>query len=201
MLTKLLRDYVLAVCRRWISRRDAAHPPEGHEGKTNFGAGDDGIQCAPFLGDRRLLMPLLKLADDSETQIRSYWRSGEFLVALRNGQLIGQALIVRRGEPETFELKSIAVAEDCQGLGIGRQLLNAAIDYAHAHDARTLTVSTSIADSEALGFYLRHGFRASAILRDAFTEDRGYPAQTDRHLPLNDAIELELALSRNSEPG
>ncbi|MCL6683034.1 GNAT family N-acetyltransferase [Sphingomonas alba] len=198
MLTKLLRDRCLTLYRRWMSRSGEARPTETAGRKIYSGAGDDVIQCAPFLGDRRFLLPLLKLADDSETQIRSYWRNGEFLVALRNGQVLGQALIVRRGD-KVFELKSIAVAEGCQRLGIGRQLLNAVIDYAHGHKASTLTVSTSVADPEALGFYLRHGFRASAILRDAFTADRGYPAQTDRQLPLNDAIELELALSRSSD--
>jgi len=198
---KLLPDRCLALYRRWTSRTDEACPTEAAGGKFYSGADGDEIQCAPFLGDHCLLLPLLKLADDSEAQIRSYWRSGEFLVASRKGQLLAQALIVRREEPETFELKSIAVAEGSQGLGIGGRLLNAVIDYALTQNATALTVSTSVADHEALGFYLRHGFRASAILRDAFTVDRGYPAYTDRQLPLNDAIELELALSRNSELG
>jgi len=155
----------------------------------------DRIWCAPFRRDRRELMPLFKLADDSELQILSYLYRGEVLFATESGEPLGHALIIEPEKPGVFELKSIAVLESRQGQGIGTKLLRAAIRYCRAHNAQYLRVSTSISDANAIGFYLRCGFRATSILRDAFTAEGGYPPYSGQsRVPLNDAIELELVL-------
>ena len=142
---------------------------------------------------------MFKLADDSERQILSYLYRGEILFASQSGQPLGHALILEQEVPKILELKSIAVVERRQGQGIGGMLMKAAVSYCRTQEAKALKVSTSIADSQALGFYLRHGFRASAIVRDAFTVEHGYPKYAaDGRIPLNDAIELELALTTAS---
>ena len=156
----------------------------------------DGISCVPFRRDRRELLPLFRLADDSERQIQSYLYRGEILVAAESGQALGHALIVQLETEGDFELKSIAVLDSRQGQGIGGMLLKATVRYCSMRNGRRLKVATSIADSNAIGFYLRHGFRASAIVRDAFTEEVGYPKYAGHGcIPLNDALELELVLN------
>jgi len=156
----------------------------------------DRIWCVPFRGDRRELLPLFRLADDSEQHIESYLHRGEILVAAESGQAVGHALIVKLDTAGVVELKSIAVLESRQGQGIGGMLMRAAVRFCRMQNASILRVSTSIADSTALGFYLRHGFRASAIVRDAFTAEGGYPKHAgESRIPLNDAIELELVLN------
>jgi len=141
-------------------------------------------------------MPLFKLADDSELQILSYLYRGEVLFATESGEPLGHALIIEPEKPGVFELKSIAVLESRQGQGIGRKLLRAAVRYCRTHNGKYLNVSTSIADANAIAFYLRCGFRASSIVRDAFTTERGYQQYAGQsRIPLNDAIELELVLS------
>ena len=140
-------------------------------------------------------MSLFQLADDSERQILSYLYRGEILFASQSGQPLGHALILEHDAQKVFELKSMAVVERRQGKGIGRMLLKAVVSYCCSRNAKTLRVSTSIADANALGFYLRHGFRASAIVRDVFTAERGYPPYAGPgRVPLNDAVELELVL-------
>jgi len=153
------------------------------------------LWCAPFRRDRRELMPLFKLADDSEQQIQSYLYFGDVIFVAESGQALGHALIVEHEMRDVFELKSIAVLESRQGQGIGGMLMKAVVRYCSLRDAKSLRVSTSIADANAIGFYLRHGFRASSIVRDAFTAERGYPQYAGQsRVPLNDAIELELVL-------
>jgi len=155
------------------------------------------IWYIPFSGDRRDLLPLFRLADDSEQQIRSYLDLGDVFAAFEVGQVLGHAQLIER-DGSAFELKSIAVLPSRQRQGIGGGLLDAALGYCHAHDAALLRVSTAISDCEALGFYLRHGFRAVAIVRDAFTSEGGYSQRTgDPRIRLNDAIELELAVRPN----
>jgi GNAT superfamily N-acetyltransferase len=138
---------------------------------------------------------LFRLADDSEEQIHSYLNRGDVLFATESGQALGHVLIVELDAKNVFELMSIAVLAARQGQGIGGMLIRAAIRYCLMRNATSLRVSTSIADAGAIGFYLRHGFRASAIVRDAFTLERGYPANIDgSSIPLNDAVEFELVL-------
>jgi GNAT superfamily N-acetyltransferase len=155
----------------------------------------DRVWCAPFRRDRRELLPLFRLADDSEQQILSYLHRGEVLFATESGEPLGHVLIIEQARRGVLELKSIAVLESHQGKGIGGKLMRAAVRFCRARDAHYLKVSTSIADAKAIQFYLRCGFRASSIVRDAFTPERGYaPYVGCSRVPLNDAIELELVL-------
>lgn len=157
-------------------------------------ANADRIWCARFDRDRRELLPLFRLADDSEQRIQSYLHRGDVLFAAESGQVLGHALVLETEASEVFELRSIAVLESRQGQGVGSLLVRAVIRYCRTHNAKSLRVSTSIADANAIRFYLRQGFRALAIVRDAFTKEQGYPKYSEGNIPLNDAIELELDL-------
>jgi GNAT superfamily N-acetyltransferase len=51
-------------------------------------------------------------------------------VALSGGEVIGHLQLVDTGRPGTVELKNMAVRETHQGRGVGRRLLQAAMDLA-----------------------------------------------------------------------
>jgi GNAT superfamily N-acetyltransferase len=70
----------------------------------------------------------------------------------------------------------MAVLESHQGRGIGRALIEAALELARAEGRSSLIVATAAADIGNLRFYQRMGFRLRSIERDAFTEATGYPA-------------------------
>lgn len=164
-----------------------------------LGQDSSRIWCSPFRRDRRELLPLFKLADDSEQQILSYLYLGEVLFAAHSGQAVGHVLIVKHQEQHTLELKSIAVLQSRQGEGVGGMLIRAALRYCHTQAAKRLRVSTAIADARAIGFYLHHGFRPLAIIRDAFIGERGYPDFVgDSRIPVKDAVEFELVLTNIS---
>ena len=148
-----------------------------------------GIDIDWFHGDRHLLRPLMRLAEDSESELSSYLGRGEVLVARRDGQLVGQLLLTPTGEPEELEVKNMAVAEDHQGQGIGRALLVRAAEECRARGLRRLLVATAAASIGNLRFYQRAGFRMLRVERDAFGAHTGYaPGLSLDGIPLVDRI-------------
>ena len=90
----------------------------------------------------------------------------------------------------------MAVDAAYRGHGIGRRLLDAAIDLARAKGHWKLAVATATADVGNLRFYQLAGFRMRSVERDAFTPRLGYPdGLTVDGLPLRDRVWLDLDLS------
>ena len=149
-----------------------------------------------FGGSRDALLPLFRLADDSEAQIAAYRDDGTVYVARDGDDLIGHVQIVETGPANALEIMSIAVAEERQGQGIGRKLVAAAIDHARAAGASRLSVATATADIANLRFYQLAGFRFYAIVRDAFGPDKGYPPDLMVDgIPLRDQIVLDMQIT------
>jgi GNAT superfamily N-acetyltransferase len=149
----------------------------------------------PYLGDRRRLLPLFALADDSPSQIAAYLHQGEVLVAREAGDIVGHAQLVEGRDPLVLELKSLAVEEAWRGRGIGAALVTAVTERSRLRGARRLLVATAAADLGNLRFYQRRGFRMLRIVRDAFGPESGYPEGllVDR-IPLRDQVWLDLEL-------
>lgn len=160
---------------------------------TELSCSSAGTEIAHYAGARSALRELFELADDSADAIVDYIGKGEIFVARQNGEIVGHVQLVEGKTSSELEIKSIAVRRSHRGVGAGTRLIEASLECCRFMGVLRLTVSTSIAAFEALGFYLRRGFRICAINRDAFTPDRGYPPGLKlNRIPLNDAIELEL---------
>ncbi|MFI5706459.1 GNAT family N-acetyltransferase [Kribbella sp. NPDC051620] len=148
-------------------------------------------------GDREALRPLFREADDSEQQIDSYLDLGDVLVAEHGDQIIGHLQLIT--DHETAELNSMAVAANQRGTGVGRALMQAAIEYSRQQAATRLLVATATADIGNLRFYQRQGFRFLRVERDVFGTATGYP---DNHLidgiPLRDRVWLDRDLGGES---
>jgi GNAT superfamily N-acetyltransferase len=94
-----------------------------------------------------------------------------------------------------LELKIMAVREDQRGYGIGRQLVDAALERAANAGTRRMIVATAAADIGNLRFYQRCGFRLEAVERDAFTPATGYPDPIEIDgIPLRDRVWLSREL-------
>ncbi|MBC7975365.1 MAG: GNAT family N-acetyltransferase [Myxococcales bacterium] len=153
------------------------------------------MAIAEYPGDRAALLPLFRLADDSESEIAGYLGRGTVLVATDDGRHVGHVQMIEGDASDTWELKSIAVVEAHRGTGLGRELLTRGISHAQHRSARSVVLSTGAADARLLRFYQRHGFRLCRIDRDFFTPATGYPA--DLHVDgvrLLDRVWLDLAL-------
>ena len=148
-------------------------------------------------GPRDELAELFALADDSPQAIDGYRNSGLVLVAREEDEIVGEALLIAAGRE--VELKSLAVREDCQGVGIGRALVERAIEETRAGGATQLLVATAAADIGNLRFYQRAGFRMLRVERDAFTAQTGYPDVDVGGIRLRDRVWLSYDLAERGQ--
>ena len=133
------------------------------------------VRIETYCGSRDSLRALFELAEDSAAELDSYIDAGRVLVAVSGGEVIGHLQLTGTGDPRQSEIKNMAVRESYQGQGVGRRLVQAAVDLAAAESVTTLLVATAAADIGNLRFYQRQGFRMRSIERDAFTPATGYP--------------------------
>ncbi len=83
---------------------------------------------------------------------------GRILFAQRADTLVGCCALMPLA-PDAFEVAKMAVTESAQGQGIGRLLMQAAIDLARNLGARRLYLETNSKLVPALGLYANFGFR------------------------------------------
>jgi len=133
------------------------------------------VRIETYRGSRDKLRALFELAEDSAAELDSYINSGRVLVAVSGAEIIGHLQLTGTDAPRQAEIKNMAVRENRQGQGVGRQLVQAAVDLVAAESVTTLLVATAAADIGNLRFYQRQGFRMRSIERDAFTPATGYP--------------------------
>ena len=143
------------------------------------------IWIETYDGPRDSLRALFELAEDSAAELDSYIGAGRVLVAVSDGEVIGHLQLTGTDDARQAEIKNMAVLETRQGQGVGRLLVQAAVELAAAEAVTTVVVATAAADLGNLRFYQRQGFRMRSVERDAFTPATGYPAGL-----LIDGIEL-----------
>jgi GNAT superfamily N-acetyltransferase len=152
----------------------------------------DHVEIVEHTGSRAALRPLFELAEDSAVALDAYLDDGRVLVAVHAGSVVGHLQLTEPGDPAHLEIKNMAVAEEHQGRGIGRSLVEAAIALAGREARTTMLVATASADIGNLRFYQRLGFRMRAVERDAFTEETGYPPGIlVDGIPLRDRVWLD----------
>ena len=145
------------------------------------------VQIRRHSGPRDVLRPLFEEADDSPAMVSAYIEEGIVLVADDDGRVVGHLQLTDTDDPDTLEVKNMAVDPACRGRGIGRALIDAAAAF-----APTLVVATAAADVGNLRFYQRAGFRMLSVERDAFTPAAGYPADlVSDGIPVRDRIWLD----------
>ncbi|WP_175639084.1 GNAT family N-acetyltransferase [Metabacillus schmidteae] len=135
---------------------------------------------------------LLLQADPSEKLINEYVRIGECYVAELKERVIGTYVLLEKNTT-TIELKNIAVNEEFQGRGLGKELLFHSIEQARKMGYRTIEVGTGNSSIGQLAFYQKCGFRIIEIDHDFFL--RHYPEPiVENGIQCLDMIVLRLVL-------
>lgn len=135
---------------------------------------------------------LLLLADPSENLVREYISRGHCFVAEMNKDIVGVYVLLRT-RPETIEIVNIAVEENHQGKGLGRQLLKHAIQNGKLLGAKTIEVGTGNSSVGQLALYQKCGFRITGVDRDFFV--RHYSEEIyENGIQVKDMIRLSLDL-------
>lgn len=143
------------------------------------------IRIRMHTGDRADLLPLFRMADESESEIQSYFRLGDVLVASAGDVTVGMAHVEMDGD--MVQIISLAVAEPHRGQGIGSRLIEEAVNYCRRKGAARLIVCTGAWEAQNIAFYTRRGFRLFHVEQGFFTPEKGY-AET------GDQVQFEIAV-------
>lgn len=148
--------------------------------------------------DRELVMPALRLADDSEASLREYRDRGRVYALLGSGvhpPVIGHVLVTFDTAGTEAEFANLAVIEAERGRGCGSAMVRELLERLALRGVRRVKVGTAAADPHVLHFYQRLGFRLRSVERDVFTEARGYPPGLSvRGVPVLDRVWLDREL-------
>lgn len=129
-------------------------------------------------GNRADLLPLFRMADESESEILSYYQLGDALVALIDGNVIGMAQIEKAGN--TAQIISLAVVSWHQRKGIGCRLVEESVNYCRLNGLSRLVVCTASWAEENIAFYIKRGFRIFNVEQGFFTPEKGYAILGDQ---------------------
>jgi putative acetyltransferase len=83
---------------------------------------------------------------------------GKILFAVLNNEVVGCCALLAMG-PGEFELAKMAVRPSCQRAGVGRRMMQEAIDRARSLDATRLYLETNHSLTPAITLYESMGFR------------------------------------------
>jgi GNAT superfamily N-acetyltransferase len=95
-------------------------------------------------------------ADPQRTIIE---QGGQILIATVGGQNVGCCALLRMSKEDEFEVAKMAVASGHQGMGVGRRLLQTAIEEARRIRARRLYLETNHILKPAIRLYESLGFQ------------------------------------------
>ncbi|AXO97711.1 GNAT family acetyltransferase [Bacillus cereus Rock3-42] len=138
---------------------------------------------------------LLLLADPSEQQIGAYVRRGVTYVAKQDDNVIGVYVILET-RLKTMEIMNIAVVEHLQGKGIGKKLLEHAVETAKENGMSKLEVGTGNSSVSQLALYQKCGFRIFSIDFDYFSKH--YEEEIiENGIVCRDMIRLAMELNEN----
>ncbi|MER2260823.1 MAG: GNAT family N-acetyltransferase [Psychrobacillus sp.] len=138
-------------------------------------------------------MDLLLLADPSEELVRDYLDKGDCYISNMDDVTIGVFVLLPLND-HRVELKNVAVREQYQGKGLGKELVLHAIEKSKELGYNTIEVGTGNSSLSQLALYQKCGFRIVSVDRDFFTVH--YPeAIVENGIPCVDMIRLEKTLS------
>ena len=112
-------------------------------------------------------MELLLLADPSRTIVEEYIQRGKCYVAEEEEEVVG-VFVLLATRPKTVELVNIAVKETMQGNGLGKQLIQWAIQEAEKNGYQRIEVGTGNSSIGQLALYQKCGFRIVGVDLDFF---------------------------------
>lgn len=117
---------------------------------------------------------LLLLADPSRAVVEEYVKSGNVYVGEESGKSIAVYVLKETGEI-VVEIMNVAVHEDFQGRGYGKQLISHAISEASKRGYAQVEIGTGNSSILQLKLYQQCGFRIIGIDFDYFTRNYDEP--------------------------
>ena len=119
--------------------------------------------------DKEIPYDLLLLADETTEAINKYINQSDIYVLKRDDEIIALYVLLPISS-DTIEIKNIAVDKAFQGQGIGRRLLEDAIDRAKQTGFKKIILGTADAAIKQLYLYQKVGFEIYDIKHRFFLD-------------------------------
>ena len=111
--------------------------------------------------------------DADLSEIEQHYRNGWFSVLEVNGQIIGSVGLLPQ-EETVMELHKMYLHRDWRGRGLGRLLLEQALNEARQRGARRVVLGTAKVLGEAVALYEQSGFQPSQEKHPASRVDQAW---------------------------
>lgn len=124
--------------------------------------------------DKKIPYNLLLLADETVEAINKYIHQSDIYVLERDNEIIA-VYALQTISTDTIEIRNIAVDKAFQGQGIGRELLDHAVDRAKEMGFKKIIVGTGDAAIKQLHLYQKVGFEIYDIKHRFFLDNYAEP--------------------------
>ena len=118
---------------------------------------------------QQLPFHLLLLADPSEEIVREYLPHSTCFIGKLNDTIVATLVVIELNNT-SLEIKNLAVHEEMQSNGFGKQLLAFAADYAHKLGYKTLVIGTGNSSIHQLHLYQKVGFEMVRLVKNHFVQ-------------------------------
>jgi len=156
------------------------------------------INIGPLSSSSDPPMDLLLLADPSVELVTEYLERGTCYTAELDGETVGVILIMET-KPQTIEVMNLAVREELQNRGIGKQLLLYVIEETKKSDAKTIEIGTGNPGVVQMLLYQKCGFRIVGIDVDFFRRTHPEPIY-ENGIECRDMIRMRMDLQKKESP-
>lgn len=96
-----------------------------------------------------------QILSDPETEILA--KGGRIFYAWNEGKIVGTVSLIKIDD-QTFELSKMAVSEESQGLGLGKKLMEHALNKAKEMNATKVIIYSNTRLGTAIALYRKYGF-------------------------------------------
>ncbi len=127
----------------------------------------EGLQIRPLREAEDLPMDILLLADPNEDMVREYCSEGRVYIA-EIGTIAVGVIAGLRTRPGCFEIMNVAVLTEYQNRGIGRSLVEYALERAKEDGYRSAEIGTGNPGVQQMLLYQKCGFRIVGVEFDFF---------------------------------
>ena len=113
---------------------------------------------------------LLLIADPDINAINKYINESIIFVAKNYEKIIG-VIAIKKNNSELYEIMNIAVDEEYRGKGIGKRLIDKALEEVKALEGKKVIIGTGNSSIVPLMLYQKSGFRIYDIKKNFFLEN------------------------------
>jgi ribosomal protein S18 acetylase RimI-like enzyme len=135
---------------------------------------NENIAFDKFDKGEQLPYDLLLLADPSRDLVDEYLKSSDIYAARQNNEILGIVVLFPL-TIETVEIKNVAVKTEFQGKGLGRFLIENAVQVALLNRQKSVCIGTANSSVGQLYLYQKLGFEITEIKRNFFTDNYAEP--------------------------